>query len=212
MDIDIKALEKQFHSDGYRLGMQAAAEGLTGEAVQNAVRQLHLAVDAMIDSFTAFAMRHDQPPACSKGCHWCCHQPVFAMGYELDLLNDFISRNFDDDSLNRVARLAREKREKLSALKGEDLLYAKAPCPLLSEGVCTAYEARPVACRIYLSSNLPSCLTFFHEPEKETSIPALLHLPMRLGRMMNEGFKAALRAGGVNVPEYRIEEKIPDYS
>jgi hypothetical protein len=31
---------------------------------------------------------------------------------------------------------------------------------------------------------------------------------MRLGRMMNEGFKAALKTSGMKVEEFRIEEKL----
>ena len=71
-----------------------------------------------------------------------------------------------------------------------------------------AYKARPVACRIYLSSNLNSCLKFYNEPEDKNNYPALLNFPMRAGRLMNEGFKAALKAGGIVAKEFRIEEKL----
>jgi hypothetical protein len=33
---------------------------------------------------------------------------------------------------------------------------------------------------------------------------------MRLGRMLNEGFKAALKANGLKAEEFRIEEKLTD--
>ncbi|HDR51600.1 MAG TPA: hypothetical protein ENN90_08265 [Mariniphaga anaerophila] len=61
---------------------------------------------------------------------------------------------------------------------------------------------------IYLSANLESCLYFYEEPENEKSFPALLQFPMRMGRMLNEGFKAALKANGIKVEEFRIEEKL----
>jgi hypothetical protein len=41
MNFNLKELERQFHADGYRLGMQAVEAGLTQEALQKAVQQLH---------------------------------------------------------------------------------------------------------------------------------------------------------------------------
>jgi hypothetical protein len=67
-----------------------------------------------------------------------------------------------------------------------------------------------MACRIYLSSNLETCLKFFNTPEDKSNYPALLEFPMRVGRMTNEGFKAALKTNGVIAKEFRIEEKILD--
>jgi Fe-S-cluster containining protein len=208
MNINLKELEKQFHADGYRLGMQAVEAGFTQDALQKAVQQLHQLVDEVIEAFYTLAERNNQVPACSKGCHWCCHQPVYAMSYELDMLNQFLKVNFSSATLNDIADRSAAKREKLSSMSGDNLLNSKVPCPLLENGACMAYQARPVACRIYLSSNVASCLQFYHDPAKEDSIPALLQFPLRIGRMLNEGFKAALKAHGMNAEEYRIDEKI----
>jgi Fe-S-cluster containining protein len=208
MNINLKELEKQFHADGYRLGMQAVEAGFTQDALHKAVQQLHQLVDEVIEAFYTLAERNNQVPACSKGCHWCCHQPVYAMSYELDMLNQFLKVNFSSATLNDIAVRSAAKREKLSSMSGDNLLNSKVPCPLLENGACMAYQARPVACRIYLSSNVASCLQFYHDPAKEDSIPALLQFPLRIGRMLNEGFKAALKAHGMNAEEYRIDEKI----
>jgi hypothetical protein len=65
-----------------------------------------------------------------------------------------------------------------------------------------------MACRIYLSSDVNSCLKFFHHPEDKSNYPALLNLTLRCGQMMNEGFKAALKTSGRITKEFRIEERI----
>jgi Fe-S-cluster containining protein len=212
MNFNLKELERQFHADGYRLGMQAVEAGLTQEVLQKAVQQLHHLVDEVIEAFYGLAEQNNQVPACAKGCHWCCHQPVYAMSYELDFLNQYLKVHFNTATLNEIAVRSAGKREKLSVLRGDALLYSKVPCPLLENGACMAYEARPVACRIYLSSNVASCLQFYHEPEKEESIPALLQFPLRMGRMISEGFKAALKAHGMIAGEYRIDEKINPFN
>jgi Fe-S-cluster containining protein len=208
MDIDFKELEKQFHTDGYRLGMKAVENGFSDEKLYSAVKKLHQMVDDLVSSFSEFAERQNQKPACKKGCHWCCHQPVFALDYELNYLRDYISKNFDASTQQMILTRAGEKRKKLESFSGESLLNSKFPCPLLENGICLAYSARPVACRIYLSANLGSCVKFYQKPEDKNSFPALLELPMRLGRMLNEGFKAALKANGIRVEEFRIEEKL----
>lgn len=208
MSFNLKDMEKQFHADGYRLAMSAVESGWSKETLLKAVFQLHRMVDELIDSFTVFAEKQNQQPACKKKCYWCCYQPVFALSYELDFLNDYVEKNFDPPTRKRIDERAAEKRRKLNGVHGEALYRSKSPCPLLENGECMAYSARPVACRIYLSSNVASCLKYFHEPENAKAVPALLYFPLRMGRMINEGFKAALKANGLDVDEFRIEEKI----
>lgn len=202
----LKGLEKQFYSDGYRLAMKAVQEGHTGEMLNRAVQEMHRMVDEVIAYFSAFAESKNQSPDCKKGCSWCCYQPVFALSYELDILHEYLERNFAAKEMEAVYMRAASKRSKLDGLKGETLLNSKVACPLLVNDSCMAYEARPVACRIYLSSDVGSCKKFYKEPERKDAVPALLDFPMRMGRMINEGFRTALKAGGVQAEEYRIEE------
>ncbi len=208
MNINIKELEKRFHSDGYRLGMKAVQEGDSVEALKSAVQQMHLMVDELIAHFSKYAEHQGRMPDCRKGCSWCCYQPVFALSYELDGLNEYLEKNLPAEKLEAVHKRAALKQNRLKELKGEALLNSKFPCPLLEDNACLAYAARPVACRIYLSSDVNSCKKFYNEPENKDAVPALLEFPMRMGRMINEGFRAALKAGGMKTQEYRIEEFI----
>jgi len=73
---------------------------------------------------------------------------------------------------------------------------------------CSIYDVRPMACRIYLSTNLDSCRRFYQQPEDESNYPALLDFPMRAGRMMNEGFKSALKTKGITARELRIDQLV----
>jgi len=208
MNPDLKALERRFYSDGYRLAIHAVDEGFSEQKVLTAVRQMHRMVDEVIESFTEYAATENQSPDCKKGCSWCCWQPVFALSYELDSLKDYLKAHFTDEELRLMVQRAKLKNEKLKVLKGEALLNTKSPCPLLSRGVCVAYSARPVACRIYLSQRVNSCINFYNEPESPDAVPALLEFPMRIGRIINEGFRAGLKAAGITTEEMRIEEGI----
>lgn len=201
------SFEKAFYHDGYQLGIKAV-ESTDEAAFTTALQDMYDSIDTLIASLFDYASQKGQTITCAKGCAWCCHQPVFALDYELDFLNKYINTNFSLEKQNRVRARAKVKAEKLVSLQGDDLLNAKLPCPLLENSACLAYSSRPMACRIYLSTNLNSCIKFYQEPEDQNSYPALLDFPMRAGRMMNEGFKAALKSSGIVAKEFRIEEKL----
>mgnify|MGYP000112021981 CR=1 FL=1 len=201
-------LEKAFFHDGYQLAMKAVEANMEQEAVHQSIKEMYAAIDGLIDSLFVYAHQQNQSIDCKRGCSWCCHQPVFALDYELDYLQAFIEKSFDAETISGITEKAQQKQAKLSQLKGDDLMNAKHPCPLLKDDACSAYEVRPMACRIYLSSDVKSCVHFYKHPDDKNTYPALLDMPMRLGRMMNEGFKSALKTNGVEVKEFRIEEKL----
>ncbi len=208
MNKNQKNIENAFYSDGYKLGMNVAVSENDQSVLYESVSEMYEMIDNFNESLSEFAKHQNQQIDCKKGCEWCCHQPVFALDYEMDYLIDFIKRNFDKPTQIEIKTRAKNKNNKLSFLKETDLLNSKFPCPLLQNGACIAYHARPMACRIYLSLDVNSCVRFFKNPGKEDSIPALLNLPLRTGQMMNEGFKAALKTNGIITREFRIEEKL----
>lgn len=206
MDADQKKILKAFYSDGYKIGMEALKDEVSPDTLYPAIQKLHAALDDFIDAFLSLSAQSAKPMACKKGCEWCCHQPIYALSYEMEYLNHFVKKNFDDEKVEEIKNRAAQKNKKFSALDEKDLQNAKHPCPLLENGSCLAYAARPVACRIYLSATVDSCLSFFNSPADENSIPALADFPLRAGKMMNEGFKSALKAAGLPAREFRIEE------
>ena len=169
---------------------------------------MYSAIDEFIDYFLEFAKTNNKPTDCKKGCSWCCYQPVFALNYEIETLNHFIRQNFNKQTRSGIQRRELLKQKKLAGLKGDELLNSKFPCPLLKYVYCLAYKARPMACRIYLSTEIETCLNFYNNPNDNENYPALMQFPMRIGRLMNEGFKSALKSNGVVLNEFRIEEGI----
>lgn len=205
---NIENFEKAFFQDGFNLGMQALNAGGDQSVIFDALSEMYVDIDNMISSVYELARQQNQNIDCKLGCEWCCHQPVFALSYELDYLQNYIRQWFDEETIDEISTKAGKKVKHLQNLKDEALLQSKYPCPLLGEGACMAYEVRPMACRIYLSSKLDSCNRYYKIPEDKSNYPALLDMPMRLGRMMNEGFKTALKMGRIDCSEFRIEEKL----
>ena len=77
---------------------------------------------------------------------------------------------------------------------------------MLINGACSVYEARPMACRIYLSTSEASCKKFYDYPNHKSNFPALLEFPLRAGQMMNEGFSEGIKADNLHNTEYLLEE------
>ncbi len=204
------SIEKAFYHDGFQLALKALENKSGGGFLYPAISEMYAAINELIDALFRLSEQQNKPIECKKGCEWCCHQPVFALDYELDFLNKYIEGNFSDEEKAELREKAGAKNDKFGTLSNDALLNAKFPCPVLKDGACSAYPARPMACRIYLSSDVNTCLKFYREPDDKKSFPALLDLPMRAGRMMNEGFKAALKTNGLVANEFRIEEKLLD--
>jgi Fe-S-cluster containining protein len=198
--------DRIFYSDGYKLAQSAIEEGLSNDSLFVAIESLYAAIDGLNDSIIALAERQNIKVACFKGCHWCCHQAVFANSYELHFLSEKIKTHFTSGELADVIAKTEAKYLITSELSEEDILKYKTPCPLLKEGACSAYVSRPMACRIYLSTKLETCLEFYKHPENEANFPALIDFPLRAGQMMNEGFRAALKEFGIETAEFRMEE------
>lgn len=198
--------DRIFYSDGYQLAQTALEKGLSKSTLFSAIESLYQAIDSLNDSILAYSERQNRKVACAKGCQWCCHQAVFANSYELHYLSEKIKEKSGSEEYQRILERTEAKYAITSTMTSEEVLNYKSPCPLLTEGACSHYSSRPTACRIYLSNKLESCIEFYHHPENEENFPALLDFPLRAGRMMNEGFRAALKESGVETAEFKFEE------
>lgn len=198
--------DRIFYDDGYKLAQTAAEGGITNEKLFSAIEFLYAAIDGLNDSITALAEKQNMKVDCHKGCHWCCHQAVYANSYELHYLSEKVKAVIPKERINKWLEAAELKDTRTSKMNEEEISNYKEACPLLSNGACSVYAVRPMACRIYLSTRLQSCLEYYHHPENKENYPALLELPLQAGRMMNEGFMAALKENGIETAEFRLEE------
>lgn len=200
-----------FFKDGYRLGEQAAREIQNEKKLFEAIETMYFSIDQFIESLLTMGKKQSVTIDCRKGCSWCCHQPVFANTYELRYLAAYIKNNLKKTEQRKVYQQAVEKNDRTCKLTEKEALNYKHRCPLLKDGACTVYAARPLACRIYLSMNADSCYQFYKYPNNTDNYPALLGFPLRAGRMMNEGFFAALKENAIFSHELTLEEGLVNF-
>ena len=87
--------DKAFFSDGYKLGLSAAEDGLTKEAIFSATIKIYAAIDSLIESLLNHALRENISVDCKKGCSLCCQQPIFAVSHEIDYLYNYMKCLFN---------------------------------------------------------------------------------------------------------------------
>ncbi len=204
--MDQKEINRLFYRDGFRLALHHLDQGLSAGNLRAAIKKLYLAVDELLESFLQRVAREGRASDCRQGCAWCCHQEVFAVTHEFLYLREYADRELSGESRAGVLARAREK-ERLTVNRPlEEQLKVRVACPFLEAGSCLAYEARPMACRIYLSSSVSSCQWDHDHPGNGTKHPDLYEFPLQAGRMLNEGFVAGLKQMGLQVGELPIEQ------
>ena len=201
-----KEIKRIFYRDGYRLAHDNLGQEVTASNLKRAIDQLFQAVDELLASFLNRSAIEGVPADCKKGCSWCCYQEVFAVTHEFLYLHDHILHNFPDKQRAEILERAGEKVKRTMKRGVEEQLKVRFACPLLLDSNCLAYRARPMACRIYLSSSVRSCKLDHDRPGNSSNKPELYEFPLLAGRMLNEGFVAYLKLLGLRTSELPLEQ------
>ncbi|MCP4310224.1 MAG: YkgJ family cysteine cluster protein [Bacteroidetes bacterium] len=201
-----KEIGKIFYQDGYRLANQYLAEEVSVDNLKHAIKAMYEAVDGLLEAFLKRAAGEGNPVACKNGCAFCCHQPVFAITHEILYLKDFIRQDILRDKQDGFIERSREKSLLTLNKNLEEQQKIKFACPFLENSSCQVYEARPMACRIYLSSSVRSCEKDYEDSGKLQDRPELFEFPLQAGRMLNEGFVSCLKQLGLQSTELALEQ------
>ncbi|MCU4176644.1 YkgJ family cysteine cluster protein [Carboxylicivirga sp. N1Y90] len=198
--------DKVFFNDGLRLALAADRDGISKKSLLQTTRQAQDAIDGLVEALSVEAKRQNVTLDCKKGCSWCCHQAIFATSHEIHFMWEFMKLNFSEDDQKLVVQTAFDNYQKRGRMSEDELLADKLACPLLKNGSCSVYPARPLTCRIYLSMSEPSCKTFFDKPNDKNNFPQLFEFPLQAGRMLNEGLNSGLNETGLKSREMLLEE------
>ncbi|MFC1774762.1 YkgJ family cysteine cluster protein [Nanoarchaeota archaeon] len=103
---------------------------------------------------------------CSKGCDYCCHEPLTGTFFEGVLLAEWLDQHpevkekFQDRYSDWIAEgtletFADYHAQACAGVNIELPLGIFPPCPLLEDDVCAAYPVRPIICRTFMSMSNP---------------------------------------------------------
>jgi Fe-S-cluster containining protein len=190
-DMQSSGAEEAFMNDGSRMAEMLPQQVNKLNFIEN-LRQTYNQVDLLTDSFSQHCQRAAVQMDCKLGCSWCCHQSVFALTHEVLVLVDYLHRKFSPEIVAEVERKAIKKAQITRKLTNRELLKHNKPCPLLHNGACMVYPVRPMACRIYLSSDVKTCEDRYKRPGHPDVKPALFGFMLDAGRNMNYGYVTEL--------------------
>ena len=144
------------------------------------------------------------PVACAAGCDLCCHLRVAATPAEVFGLLDYLRSAFDGDWFASFRARVAEAGARLAGLTRAEVLATNLPCPVLVDGRCAGYAARPLNCRAYHSLDRDACQRSFDNPGD----PALGHpqygAVARVHEGVQAGFAAGVRAAGFDASEVEL--------
>jgi len=198
-------IDKIFFTDGYNLATEFLDTGITRENLLKMSESIYDSMDQLIDVFVQRCHKEKKSVECKKDCYLCCCQAVLVLPYEILYLYRFLKENMNRKDLAAILHRAKKKDEMTGKMKAQEFLHYKSPCPLLDNGSCLAYDARPMACRTYISSRLDGCIEEYHNPKDVNVFPDLYEFTIRAGRMINEGICNYLFENNIPSPEWPIE-------
>ncbi len=140
--------------------------------------------------------------SCTKGCNYCCHGFVGALPPEAFRLARVL-RGASASATNEAAIRARAR--PLIGISPSDRFGRKLPCPLLVDGLCSVYTARPLVCRQATSLSLAGCLEEFEGVGGDARIEiSSVHLAHASNAHV--ALLGAMKAVGLPIVAYELAE------
>jgi Fe-S-cluster containining protein len=150
------------------------------------------------------------PPACARGCSWCCRgvKVEATVPEVLAIAESFRAGRCSED----VAALARDATERARALRdldAETRWARKTPCRFLDEasGACTIYAVRPLACRAHASFDATACEDAAADPSAEAPIPRHM-VPAHVFGTLKMALVAAVEDAGLDARNFELANAV----
>ncbi|WP_158027285.1 YkgJ family cysteine cluster protein [Labilibacter marinus] len=195
-----------FYKDGYTIASREVTDFNSLTPLFKGMQSQYAAISQLTQSFAMRTHQQNKPIACHKGCAYCCYQPVYMTSQEALLIYEFILQAFDENQLKTLRSKTEKKLKKTKNLPEENKQKILHACPFLSDGSCSIYSVRPMACRIYLSASKDSCKKKYDNAGNKEIFPELFDFLLKAGKYMNEGFVGYLKGKGRKMEELTIEE------
>lgn len=110
----------------------------------------------------------DAPPACRRGCAWCCYSGVRVSIAEAVSVAVYILTKKTAAAQEEIRNRLEDYVAEASVKTAEGRLTFRKPCPFLVRDECTVYPVRPLICAGYLSPTPDACERVAKDPDETT--------------------------------------------
>jgi hypothetical protein len=147
------------------------------------------------------------PIACRVGCTYCCHLRVITTIPEVLRIAEYVRTKLGDQAVAAVRERISEHAVATAGLDAEARRRLRLPCSLLKDGLCSAYEVRPLSCRGWNSVDLSGCEADFREPAAGVRVP-IYEGQYLVNAYVQAGVVDGLRTGDVQADRVELQEAL----
>lgn len=169
----------------FDMGSEACGADLPITSQEKFVNSVYLAVDeATACEMARLRCEEGIIPTCKLGCYHCCRYHIVTNIAEAHTLAQYVKRELSADQLDDLRLRTQQWHEWDNSRPGRhpsahideqaDLSNYEHACPLLVDGICIAYPARPVVCRTHFVSSDPLSCGAANDPDSTEDAPAVL--------------------------------------
>jgi len=170
---------------------EQCGDGTKFEPIVAATKSFYQKLD---ETISGAAMHIDNNVQCKKDCSYCCYFRVDVSANEVFTLVDHIESTFSKPQLEQLIQKAIDSKKKVGMLSQAKRIVTNVACPLLEEGICSAYKARPSMCRKVHSTDVNTCKKSYDNPEaadvKNAEHPVLSAITMTMLTAARDGFSS----------------------
>jgi hypothetical protein len=106
---------------------------------------------------------------CRAGCSVCCSLRIDVFAHEIFLMARHIRRHFSPEEIQALLARLEAHEQRVLPLSVFEHATTNILCPLLQDGKCSVYVARPQSCRRHQSQDVAACVyTYDHPDDLET--------------------------------------------
>lgn len=147
-------------------------------------------------------------PSCKLGCCHCCRYHIVANVAEAHTLAQYVKRELSADQIDALQMRTRQWHEWDHSRPGRyrsawvggqtDLSHYDPACPLLVDGACLAYPARPVVCRTHFVRSDPLACFAANDPESTQDPPVVLTSIVKAGQPSSLAMRDYIEKAGLD--------------
>ena len=142
--------------------------------------------------------------ACVQGCAFCCHRQVAVGAAEVFGLLDHLRATLDAEAFTEFSARCIATADAVAQMAPGERVLRSVACPVLVDGACSGYAARPFRCRAYNSLDVEPCRRFFDAPsENDPGPPADLDRYV-VAQAVMFGLYAGLDRAGLDPRQYEL--------
>lgn len=147
-------------------------------------------------------------PTCQRGCCHCCRYHIVTNIAEAHVLAQYVKREFTTDQIDALRRRTQQWHAWDNSRPGRhpsppiidpmDVLRRDPYCPLLVDGACSVYPARPIICRTHFVQSPAVFCRAASDPDATQDAPVVLTAVLEAAEPSAQALRELIEHAGLD--------------